>query len=103
MYAVFIDGGRQYKVVEGERLEIDFREVEAGKQITFDRVVALSGGQGLKIGTPVVSGASVTAKVVGPSQGPKIVVQKFRRRKNMRRRTGHRQLLTTVEIEKIQG
>ena len=67
----------------------------------IDQIVALSGDGGLKIGAPLLSGAVVTAKVVGATQGPKLVVQKFRRRKNYRRRTGHRQKYTQVKIGKI--
>lgn len=100
MYAIFVDGGRQYKVAEGEELVIDFRDVGQGEQITFDRVVAI-GGDSLRLGEPTVTGASVVAEVLGPVQGPKLVVQKMRRRKNFRRRTGHRQISTRVRISKI--
>ena len=101
MYAIFVDGGRQYKVVEGQELEVDYRDVAAGGSLEFDSVVACTKGDGLALGEPHVSGAKVTATVVGVMQGPKLVIQKFRRRKNYRRRTGHRQLLTKVRIEKI--
>ncbi len=101
MYAIISDGGRQYKVAEGQILDIDYRDLEAGKPVTFDRVLALNDGQTTKIGAPLIDGAKVTAKVVGLQQGPKLVVQKFRRRKNSRRRTGHRQLFTRVKIAKI--
>ena len=73
-----------------------------GESITFDRVLAIGGeGETARIGQPVVAGASVTAEVLGPTQGPKLFVQKFRRRKNSRRRTGHRQLHTQVKIGQI--
>ena len=100
MYAIFVDGGRQYKVTEGEELVIDFRDLSLGEQVIFDRVVAL-GGDTLKLGEPTVAGATVTAEVVEPVQGPKLVVQKMRRRKNFRRKTGHRQIFTRVRINKI--
>ncbi len=101
MYAIFIDGGRQYKVIEGQELAIDYREVPAGDPVSFDRVVAYSDGDKLQLGAPTLSGATVTAKVLGVAQGPKLVIQKFRRRKTMRRRTGHRQLYTKIKIDKI--
>ncbi len=103
MYAVFIDGGRQYKVVEGQELDVDYRDIAAGEALEFGRVVACTQGDGLALGEPNVAGAKVTATVVGVVQGPKLVIQKFRRRKTYRRRTGHRQLLTKVRIEKILG
>ena len=103
MYAIVADGGRQYKVEEGQTLEIDFRELDAGSDFTFDRVLAVSDGESFKLGSPTVSGASVTAKVVGNELGDKIYVQKFRRRKNSKRRTGHRQKYVKVQISKIAG
>ncbi len=103
MYAIIIDGKRQLKVEEGQLLDIDYRNVPAGESITFDRVLAIGGDSAARIGQPVVAGASVTAEVMGPTQGPKLVVQKFRRRKNSRRRTGHRQLFTQVKIGQIVG
>jgi large subunit ribosomal protein L21 len=102
MYAIIADGGRQYKVEEGQELVIDFRDVAKGEEIQFDRVLAVADESGLKVGRPVVAGASVTAEVVGAIQGEKLTVQKFRRRKNSRRRTGHRQIHTTVRINRIQ-
>jgi len=101
MYAIIQDGGRQYKVSEGQELTIDYRDVPSGESISFDSVVAYSDGSNLRLGEPTLSGASVTAKVLGVAQGPKLVIQKFRRRKTMRRRTGHRQLFTMVKIDKI--
>jgi large subunit ribosomal protein L21 len=101
MYAIIVDGGHQYKVEEGQTLEIDFREVEPGAEIIFDRVLAVSDGDNFRLGQPTVSGATVTASVIGESKGEKLVIQKFRRRKNMRRRTGHRQKYVAVKIAKI--
>jgi len=103
MYAIIADSGRQYKVEEGLELEVDFRDAEAGSSIDFDQVLALSTESGLKIGKPTVAGAVVTAEVVGETKGEKLTVQKFRRRKNSRRRTGHRQKYTKVRISKITG
>ena len=101
MYAIIADGGRQYRVEEGQLLVVDYRDVESGSEIRFDRVLAVSGDAGVKIGTPMVTGATVTAEVIGPEHGPKLTVQKFRRRKNYRRRTGHRQIHTRVKIRSI--
>ena len=101
MYAIIQDSGRQFKVEEGQELDIDLREVSTGDTITFERVLAVLGGEAATIGQPLVAGASVQAEVVGPISGPKLVIQKFRRRKNFRRKTGHRQLYTRVKITKI--
>jgi large subunit ribosomal protein L21 len=103
MYAIIVDGGRQYKVEEGQELEIDYRDLPKGESLKFERVLAVSGEDGVRLGKPTVEGASVTAEVLGPVNGPKLVVQKMRRRKNQRRKTGHRQLYTMVRIGKIEG
>jgi len=103
MYAIVSDSGKQFRVEEGQKLEIDYREAKQGDNIEFDQILAVSGDEGAKIGKPTVDGASVTAKVLGVTMGDKLVVQKFRRRKNSRRKTGHRQMYTSVKIEKIIG
>lgn len=101
MYAIIEDGGQQFKVQEGQELDIDYRGLPAGEKLTFDRVLATSDGTNVNLGRPTLASASVTAEVVATEQGQKLVVQKFRRRKNSRRKTGHRQLFTTVKISKI--
>ncbi len=101
MYAIIEDGGRQFKVEEGLEFDIDFRDLPAGEEITFDRVLAYRDDDGFKVGQPTIESASVSADVLGVEQGPKLVVQKIRRRKNFRRKTGHRQLHTRVKISKI--
>jgi len=103
LYAVIVDGGRQYTVQEGQELEIDFRHVPAGSEVVFDEVLAVSRAGKLTLGAPKVKGATVKAKVIGTEQGEKIYVQKFARRKNYRRRTGHRSLHTRVKIASISG
>ena len=103
MYAIVLDGGRQYRVIEGQQIDVDYREATKGSELTFDQVLAVSGEQGLVVGKPVVTGARVTAEVLGPAKGEKVYIQKFRRRKNYRRRTGHRQLYIRVRINKIQN
>jgi large subunit ribosomal protein L21 len=101
MYAIIADSGRQFKVEEGLELEVDYRDIPQGQEVTFEKVLAVSGDDGLRLGKPTVEGASVTAEVLGPTKGDKIYVQKLRRRKNSRRRTGHRQLYTKIRISKI--
>ena len=103
MYAIIVDGGRQYRVEPGMEVDVDYRDVPQGESLTFEKVLAVSGDEGLKLGSPSLDGASVTASIIGPKMDKKIYVQKFRRRKNSRRRTGHRQIHTRVRIEKIAG
>src|SRR5688500_7776299 len=101
MYAIIRDSGRQYRVEEGQEIQVDFRDIASGEELTFDNVLAYSDGSTYKIGSKALEGAKVTGEVVGLAQGPKLTVQKFRRRKTYRRRTGHRQLFTTIKINKI--
>ncbi len=101
MYAIIEDSGHQIRVEEGQEIELDFRDAARGDQLTFDRVLAVRDDQGFRVGQPTLEAATVTAEVLGPKLGPKIVVQKLRRRKNYRRKTGHRQLHTRVKIDKI--
>jgi large subunit ribosomal protein L21 len=103
MYAIIVDGGRQYRVEPGMELDVDYRDTPQGESLEFSRVLAVGGEGGLKLGTPTLEGAAVTASVLGPQQGEKIYIQKFNRRKKYRRRTGHRQLYTRVRIESISG
>ena len=103
MYAIIADGGRQYKVEAGQELVIDYRDADAGDQLTFETVLARGEGGDLKLGQPALPGVSVKAEVLGPVLGPKLVVQKARRRKNFRRKTGHRQVHTRVRITEIVG
>jgi len=100
MYAVFEDGSRQYRVSEGAEVVVDYREAEKGAEIRFDRVLLVASGTDVRIGQPVVAGAAVVAEVVDhPSK--KTRIQKFRRRKNYRRVTGHRQPYTRVRVKTI--
>lgn len=105
MYAIIATDGRQYKVEEGQEIQVDLRdEVKEGDTVTFDRILLVSGGEGgVKLGQPVVAGANVTAEVLGLEMGDKVYIQKMRRRKNFRRRTGHRQMYTRVRISQING
>jgi len=101
MYAIISEDGHQFKVEEGQVLDIDYRDLSAGEQVKFERVLAYRDENSLRIGQPVLKGASVTAEVLSVEQGEKLVIQKARRRKNYRRKTGHRQLYTRVKISKI--
>src|SRR5262245_21550560 len=101
MYAIIADGGRQYKVEEGLEINLDYRDLKPGETLTLDQVLLVSGEAGVKLGKPVLAGASVEAEVLGLKQGDKLYIQKFRRRKNHRRRTGHRQMYTQVRITSI--
>ncbi|MBJ6362934.1 50S ribosomal protein L21 [Paenibacillus sp. GCM10012307] len=103
MYAIIETGGKQYKVQEGDVLYIEKLEVNEGDSVTFDRVLAVSKGEGLVTGTPVVAGASVSATVEKHGKGQKIIVYKYKAKKNYRRKQGHRQPYTKVTIGKIQA
>lgn len=102
MYAIIAEDGRQIRVEEGQELDIDLRDVSVGDEVKFDRVLACRDGDEFKVGQPALAGASVTAEVLAVVQGPKVTIQKARRRKNYRRKTGHRQLYTRVRIGKIE-
>ena len=102
MYAIFEDGGRQFKVEEGQQLDVDYRDVSSGDDVRFEQVLAYRDDDGFRVGRPTLESAAVTAKVLSLSKGPKLVVQKFRRRKNSQTKTGHRQLYTRVKITKIE-
>lgn len=101
MYAIISDGNRQYKVEEGQEVLVDYRDVPAGEKLTFERVLAVGGDGDAKLGLPLVKGASVVAEVVGPAQGEKLIIQKMRRRKNFRKKTGFRPMFTRVRIASI--
>jgi large subunit ribosomal protein L21 len=103
MYAIIATDGKQYKVQQGDEIQVDLRDVKEGDTITFDQVLLVSDGTSPKVGKPTVAGASVSAEVLGQEQGDKIYIQKMRRRKNYRRRTGHRQMYTRVRIGAISG
>lgn len=103
MYAIIETGGKQYKVQQGDELYIEKLNAEQGETVTFDRVLAVSNDNGLTIGAPVVAGATVTAKVDRHGRGEKIVVFKYKAKKNYRRKQGHRQPYTKVIIENIQS
>jgi large subunit ribosomal protein L21 len=103
MFAVIEDGSRQHRVSEGDLLSVDYRsDAEVGAALSFDRVLLANAGAASIIGKPVIDGAEVTAEVVlDEEKGPKLEIQKIRRRKNSRRHTGHRQKYTRVRITGI--
>ncbi len=105
MEAVFKDGGRQYRVKEGDTLDVDFRPIEKGATLEFPEVLYV-GGEGpaqARVGRPTVTGAKVRAVVLGPVKGKKLIAATFRRRKGLHKRVGHRQSYIKVKIEKIEG
>ena len=101
MYAVIVTGGKQYKVSEGDTLFIEKLDVEEGASVTFDQVLLAGEGENVTVGAPTVEGATVEAKVVKNGKAKKIYVFKMKRKKNYRRKKGHRQPYTKVEITKI--
>ena len=103
MFAVIETGGKQYKVSEGTVLFIEKIEAEADETVKFDNVLAVSDDNGFKVGAPYVEGASVEAKVVKQGKGKKIYVLKYKPKKNEKKKMGHRQLYTKVEITKIEA
>jgi large subunit ribosomal protein L21 len=101
MYAIIETGGKQYKVSEGDTIFVEKLDVEDGAAYTFDKVLLVADGENVKIGAPVVEGASVSAAVVKTGKAKKIYVFKMKRKKNYRKKKGHRQPYTKLTIEKI--
>lgn len=101
MYAVIETGGKQYKVQEGDVVFIEKLDAEDGATVNFDKVLAVSNEGNVTFGKPLVDNASVSAKVLGQGKNKKIIVFKFKPKKNYRRKAGHRQPYTKVQIEKI--
>ena len=101
MKAIIVTGGKQYTVAEGDVLYIEKLEAEAEEVVKFDQVLAVLDGENSKVGTPVVEGAAVEAKVIKNGKGKKIDVMKYKAKKNEKKHIGHRQPYTKVEITKI--
>ena len=101
MYAIIEDSGTQFKVTSGDRIRIDRHVNEDEKTVTFDKVLLVAGEGSPKVGSPLVSGATVSAEVLGEARGPKIDIQKYKRRKGYHRKIGHRQRYTEVRITGI--
>lgn len=101
MYAIIETGGKQYRVQEGDTLFIEKLSVEAGSSVEFDKVLAVSKDDSLTVGSPIVAGASVKATVIEEGKGKKIIVYKYKSKKDYRKKQGHRQPYTKVKIEAI--
>ncbi len=101
MYAVVKTGGKQYRVVAGEKIKVEQIPADVGAEITLDQVLMVGEGESVKIGAPLVAGAKVTAKVVAHGRHDKINIFKMRRRKHYRKNQGHRQNYTELEIAGI--
>lgn len=103
MYAIIQTGGKQYKVSEGDIIEVEKLDINAGNVVEFSDVLFLSNGQAVRLGQPIIEGARVTAEVVDQYKGEKQIIFKKRRRHNYRRKKGHRQLLTSLKVKSIEG
>jgi len=98
MYAVFVTGGKQYRAEPGTVLKVEKLQGEPGATLSFDQVLLVANGEAIQVGAPVVSGATVEAKIVSQGRAPKVLIVKFRRRKHHRKQMGHRQFYTEIEI-----
>ena len=103
MYAIFESGGKQHRVVVGETLKLEKIEFATGATVEFNKVSLVANGADIKIGAPVVEGATVSAEVVSHGRADKVKIIKFRRRKHHMKRQGHRQWFTEVKITAING
>jgi large subunit ribosomal protein L21 len=100
-YAIVEDGGKQYRAVIGESIDVDVYPLEVGKEIDMEHVLLISDGENVKVGTPFVKGAKIQATVMAQVKGPKIVVFKYMAKERIRTKTGHRQKYTRVRIDAI--
>ena len=103
MYAVIKTGGKQYRVVAGEKLKVEQIPADVGAQITLDQILMVGEGESVKVGAPLVAGASITATVVSHGRHDKIKIFKMRRRKHYQKHQGHRQNYTELRIDAING
>ncbi|TSE34834.1 MULTISPECIES: 50S ribosomal protein L21 [Tepidimonas] len=101
MYAVIKTGGKQYRVAAGEKIKVEQIAADVGQEIVIDQVLAVGNGADIRVGTPLVSGATVTATVVAHGRGEKVRIFKLRRRKHYQKRQGHRQNYTELQIGSI--
>ena len=103
MYAVIKTGGKQYKVVAGEKIKVEKIAADVGQEITIDQVLAVGSGLDLRVGTPLVMGATVLATVLTQGKHDKVRIFKMRRRKHYQKRQGHRQTYTELQINTVNG
>ena len=103
MYAVIQTGGKQYRVKSGEQVKVEMLPAEVGAAVSFDRVLMLGEGDGIRVGAPFVAGATVKATVLAQGRGEKVRIYKLRRRKHYAKTQGHRQSFTEVRIDEIVG
>jgi large subunit ribosomal protein L21 len=101
-YAIVLDGGKQYKAVIGQTIDVDRYDVEEGEEVDLNEVLLVSNGDTISVGTPLVEGANVKATVVGQVKGPKIVVFRYKAKERIRTKTGHRQQYTRLRIDAIE-
>ena len=101
MYAVLSTGGKQYKVEEGDVLRIEKISGDVGASVSFEKVLMFSDGEKVRVGTPLIDGISVSGHIVEQDKAKKILVFKYKRRKNSRRKQGHRQPYTAIKIDSI--
>ena len=101
MFAVLNTGGKQYKVSQGDLIEVEKLKINTGDTVTLDQVLMVGEGENIEVGSPYVSGCKVTGEVVEQGKGTKIIVFKKKRRKNYRRKNGHRQFFTQLKITEI--
>ena len=103
MYAVIETGGKQYRVAEGDVVSVEKLNVEAGDMVKFDKVLALSDENGITVGTPYIEGMAVEGKVLENGKGKKVIIFKYKNKKDYRKKQGHRQPYTMVEITSLMG
>jgi large subunit ribosomal protein L21 len=103
MYAIIKTGGKQYKVQSGEQVRVELLSAAVGANVAFDQVLAVGEGDNVKLGAPLLSGASVTGTVVAHGRGEKVKIFKLRRRKHYQKTQGHRQSYTEVRIDEIKA
>ena len=103
MYAVIRSGGKQYKVAAGEKLKVELLSADVGAEVVLDQVLMVGEGDSVRVGQPIVAGATVKATVVGHGRGDKVTIFKMRRRKHYQKHQGHRQNYTELKIESIVG
>ena len=103
MYAVIRSGGKQYKVAPGEKLRVEQLTADVGAEVVLDQVLMVGEGDSIRVGRPIVAGATVKATVVGHGRGDKVTIFKMRRRKHYQKHQGHRQGYTELKIESIVG